>query len=559
MSTHESDISHDNDSSLKLEDENIHHYSDSKSISDDDLTIDESNEAPDSANNPFLNPVVKEKYLAIYEDAKYECRFRFDETFRWTKKQQRKLTYKLDFHVTLLACFLFTALQMDRSNLAQAVSDNLLKDLKLTTNDYNTGNTIFYVCFLAAELPSQLISKKLGSDIWIPIQVCCWSIITLCQFKLDGKQSFYACRALLGIFEGGFIADMVLWLSYFYTASELSIRLSFFWTAMYVTQIINYLVAYGILHMGGVHGKPGWAWLFLIEGFFTLFIGFCGFLFMVPSPVQTKKRWNPKGWFTEEEEKIIVNKVLRNDPSKGDMHNRQGLNFKMIYQAISDWHLWPMYLIGIVAYIPESTIAAYMTLLLRQMGFSTFHTNLLCIPYNVLKIIMLLSTTYISEHVSSIFLVCLIQPLWGVVCVGVLRFWKGSLVNHWGTYVVLTICLGYPYIHAMMVSACSRNSQSIKTRTVSSSLYNMFVQAGSIIASNIYRTPDKPLYHTGNAVLFGLALAMFPILLGTKYFYWYLNKKKDEKWSQMTIEEQDDYIKNTTDTGSSRLDFRFAH
>lgn len=516
-------------------------------------------ESPHSYNNPFLNEKFRERYVSLYEESKYECRSRFDETFRWTKERQRKLTFKLDLKVTLIACLFFSALQMDRSNLAQAVSDNLLKDLELTTDNYNTGNTIFYVCFLAAELPSQLISKRLGSDVWIPIQITCWSIVTICQFKLDGKSSFYACRALLGIFEGGFIPDLVLWLSYFYTSAELSIRLSFFWATMYLTQILNYLIAYGILHMGGVQNRPGWAWLFLIEGLITLAIGISAFFLMVPSPVQTKRPWNKKGWFTEEEEKIIVNKVLRDDPSKGDMHNRQGLSFKMLLEALRDWHLWPMYLIGIVAYIPESTLGQYMTLLLREMGFNTFHTNLLCIPYNFLKIVVLLTMTYFSEHISNIFGVALIQPIWVATCVGVLRFWSGSLVKQWGTYAVLTIALGDPYIHAMMVSACSRNSQSIKTRTVSASVYNMFVQAGTIIASNIYRTKDKPLYHTGNSVLFGCALAMFPILIGTKLFYKYLNSRKEKVWQGMTDEEREDYIAHTSDKGSTRLDFRFAH
>lgn len=509
--------------------------------------------------NPFEDPVVAQYYRDLYEKSQYECRSAFDPDFTWTPEEERKLVRKLDWRVTFTACLLFVALQVDRGNLAQAVADNLLNDLNLSTNEYNTGNTIFLVTFLAAEVPSQLISKKLGPDIFIPCQMVAWSIVAMAQGAMKNKAGFYVTRALIGLLEGGFIADLVLWLSYFYKSHELTIRLSFFWTTLSLTTVVTSILAFGILHLRGVNGIAGWRYLFIIEGALTLVIGLYGFYAMVPSALQTKNRFRPKGWFTEREEKIVVNRVLRNDPSKGDMHNRQYLTFKMIKDSLLDYDLWPIYAIGLLAYIPLSTVTPYMTLTMKSLGFSTFNVNLLTIPLAIIHIILLLAITWLSEKVNERSLVCLLLPLLTFPFLAALRWWSGTMVETWPTWFLVSMVLGAPYIHAICVSWVSRNSNSIRSRSVCSAIYNCMVQLGNIAANNIYRTDDKPLYKRGNTQLFICSVAVVPLLLLVKAYYVWRNKTRDNIWNSMTVEQREEYVRSTTDKGNKRLDFRFDH
>ncbi|KAH7375102.1 major facilitator superfamily domain-containing protein [Plectosphaerella cucumerina] len=510
----------------------------------------------DIATQPSVydDPVTAEHFRPL---ATYENLHRFDPAERWTWREENRLVSRIDWKVTAWACIGFFALDLPRSNMNQANTDNFLDDLGLNTNDYNLADTVETITFLLAELPSQLISKKIGPDRWIPIQMIAWSCVSLSQFWLNGRASLLACRALIGLFQGGFIPDVILYLSYFFKGTELPLRLALFWMANRMTDVIAPLLAYGLLRLRGYHGKEGWRWLFLIEGILTLLIGIWSWFMMTPSPTQTKAWYRPKGWFTEREEKILVNRILRDDPAKGGMHNRQAISPKMFWKSLCDWHLWPIYALGLTFSIPGGPPGRYLTLSLRQLGFDTFQSNLLSIPAQVGTTVNMLILTWLSEVIDQRALLGLFTQFWFFPCVISLAVLPAD-INRWAMYALITVLLSYPTPHPMQVGWTSRQSNAVRTRTVSAALYNMCVQLSSIASANIYREDDRPEYRRGNRVLIGINCLNIVLYISVKVFYVWQNRVRERIWNAMSEEERNEYRENTKDEGSKRLDFRFA-
>lgn len=74
-------------------------------------------------------------------------------------------------------------------------------------------------------------------------------------------------------------------------------------------------------------------------------------VFVMPSSITQgalafRRKDGTNKWWTEEEEKILVNRLLRDDPTKGDMNNRQPVNLKGIWAALINVDLWPVYLVS---------------------------------------------------------------------------------------------------------------------------------------------------------------------------------------------------------------------
>lgn len=95
-----------------------------------------------------------------------------------------------------------------------------------------------------------------------------------------------------------------------------------------------------------------------LEGALTCAIAMFAYCWLPESPTKTTGIFFRKPWFTPREEKIMVNRVLRDDPAKGltALHNK--ISFADIKDALSDRHLWPLIFLGLIAYIPQVRLLA---------------------------------------------------------------------------------------------------------------------------------------------------------------------------------------------------------
>src|SRR6202035_5943253 len=91
-------------------------------------------------------------------------------------------------------------------------------DLGLSAGAFGRAAGIFFVGYVAFEVPSNLALNKFGARVWIARIMFTWGIISGAQAFVVGETSLNIVRLLLGIAEAGFFPGIIFFLTLWFPA-----------------------------------------------------------------------------------------------------------------------------------------------------------------------------------------------------------------------------------------------------------------------------------------------------------------------------------------------------
>lgn len=94
--------------------------------------------------------------------------------------------------------------------------------------------------------------------------------------------------------------------------------------------VSGYLQAAAYTNLSGVGGMPGWRWLFIIDGIFTIPVAFIGFI-VFPGVPDSPKTF----FFTNDDIKLAKERMER-----AKIRRPGRLDLDVFKRTLSRWHIW---------------------------------------------------------------------------------------------------------------------------------------------------------------------------------------------------------------------------
>ncbi|KAE8342228.1 hypothetical protein BDV24DRAFT_162781 [Aspergillus arachidicola] len=255
------------------------------------------------------------------------------ESIRIDPSIEKSVLRKLDFKLLPVLSLMYFFNSLDRSNLGNAKTDGIDQNLKL-----------------GQRYASSMCSIQL-----------CWHA---------------GMPTVMGIFEAGFFAGVIFYLTQFYKRNEIAFRLSIFYGMVTIAGAFSGLIAFGVFQIK--EDLPGWKYLFLIEGGATIIIATFAAWWL---PLSGSKCH----WFNEAESQVAQMRLLQD----GSVRTTDRLSITEALGALLDWRVLVWAVSCFCFGVAQSSVSNFLPQMVALQGYSAVKTNLYTVaPYCVGTVVL---------------------------------------------------------------------------------------------------------------------------------------------------------------------------
>ncbi|KAK7417372.1 hypothetical protein QQX98_004649 [Neonectria punicea] len=462
------------------------------------------------------------------------------------KAVERNLVRRLDMKLIPWLCFLYLVCFLDRTNIGNAKIAGLMKDIPMSTTQFNSTLTIFYISYALFEVLANILLKSTRPSIFIPIIMVLWGCCMLGMGFVKNWSGLMAARWFLGVAEAGLFPGINYYLSCWYRRSEFGARAAWFFSAAALAGSFGGLLAAGIEKMNGIADIPGWAWIFILEGLLTIIVGIISFWMVHDFPDEAK--------FLSDEDRRRVILRLQRDQQASAQHEE--FKMKYFWQAVTDWKTYCGMLIYMGPLMPLYSFSVFLPTIIQNMSFTTkeavIKNQLLSVaPYALAAIVTVCVGIYSDRvHRRGIFNLA-VAPI-GLAGFIMLIASTNPAVQYCGTFLG---AIGiYPAI-PITITWVANNVEGVYKRGIVLGFVIGWGNLNGIVSSNVFFSP--PTFYEGHGTI--LAFMFTGLFGGSAIMYTMLARENKKRLNG----ERDHWVEGKTAEaihamGDQRPDFIYT-
>ncbi|KAJ5805859.1 uncharacterized protein N7503_003461 [Penicillium pulvis] len=389
----------------------------------------------------------------------------------------------------------------------EGTSYNILTELGMTSNQYNLVTAMYYVPYIVAEVPSNLLLKRVRPSVWQARIQISWGIVLCCHAAVVNRQGLYAVRFFLGLFEAGLWPGMLVHLCYWYRPDELAPRVVYVTLLGCFSTVLSGVLAFAF---NGVTtgGLSGWKWLILTEGIVTVVLGLCTYFFLPDFPSSAK-------WLSEREKAFIQARLPKNAPRASEAN----FNMRELIATLKNLRIWLFLFCWAFFTIGTTGLTFYQPTVIANLGFTSMGTSLLLnIPTAVFAVLLTVGfgifadTGRIPQPAIPLGFLIVIEACYGVLY---------AFPNNGGVYAATIISTGFSTAwYTMMWPWRVQTTEGATGSAFAIAFANSYGQIGGAVGSQLFNSRYAPHYSTSFGIAMGFVGMAIIMTIVTWCYTW---------------------------------------